>query len=610
MCGILGSENLRVSLEEFTEATKSLVHRGPDNTGIKDFQSAFLGHTRLSIIDLSEEANQPMQNRSGRYWILFNGEIYNYLEIRSDLQQNHGYEFLTGSDTEVLLAAFEVFGEGFVTRLNGMFSIVIYDSLEGVHYLYRDRVGIKPLYYMQKGDTLVYSSEIKAIIALVGSSKPDRMALRSFLNIGYIPEPLTAYGDIRKFPSGSIGIYKDGELNIRHFWNSSDYFLNKRTHNNPVKQILRLIENSVSKRLIADVPVGTFLSGGIDSSLVTLLANRAYGTKLPAFHVSFENSSYDESVYARDIARRCGAEYHEICLRESEALEQVESIIDNYDEPFADPSAIPTSMISRYAVKFVKVSLSGDGGDELFYGYGRYQIGQFVSNPLVKILKPILNYGFSKLPSERFKRISRMFHTGSQGQFLPHLFSQEQGFFSQSELDQHFPGLLDSSQDVPYYKQLNLVENQNIFDINSYLKDDLLVKVDRASMQHSLEVRVPLLDHELLEYILMTPFKEKWKNGTLKHLLKEVMLNYFPPGLFNRPKWGLSPPMVKWLRTDLKYLADQYLSVEVIESCGLVNVKYAEYIKQQYYIRGVDHWYYRIWTLILLHRWWLNNTIK
>ncbi len=387
MCGIVGyySENNKFSKSELTESTRALINRGPDAEGYFYDDVTGLGHRRLSVIDLSESANQPMYSPCGRYVIVYNGEVYNFREIAKML----AVKLRTSSDTEVILQSFIKWGTQFVSMLNGMFAIVIYDKQERKLHLFRDRIGIKPLYYYWDGDNFAFASELKALMKFHFININKRIndkAINQFLYLGYIPEPDTIYRDIYKFPSGSYALFYNNNLKITPYWNIKEKIRNNTIDNyKEAKQKLNeLINDSVRYRLISDVPYGTFLSGGTDSSLVTAVAQKLTNNKLKTFSIGFKESKYNESGYAKAVAEYLGTEHHEFIVSYKDAIELVDEITDTYDEPYADSSAIPTMLVSKLAKKYVTMTLSGDGGDELFYGYGANLWAKRLSNPFIK----------------------------------------------------------------------------------------------------------------------------------------------------------------------------------------------------------------------------------
>ena len=609
MCGITGIFSITPpSREEIVNLTDTLVHRGPDAQGYYVNNQVAFGHRRLSIIDLDARANQPFYSQNGRYVMVFNGEIYNYKILTVELTQA-GISLRTTSDTEVLIESFALWGTGFVHKLKGMFAFVIHDVQLNRLYLYRDRVGKKPLYYFQSDRLFVFASEIKALLKhpeIKSNLKVKKSTVASFLQLGYIQQPQTFYENIFKFPAGHYGILSpDFRFSILPYWNVSHYLKTSHhiTEQNALGQLKTLVDEAVTSRLMADVPLGIFLSGGIDSSLVTAVASKT--TKLKTFSIGFKESKFDESVYAEQIAKHVGTDHHRYILNEHDAVGLVEQYLNHFDEPFADTSAIPTMLVSQCARKEVTVALTGDGGDELFLGYGSYTWADRLANPLWRTLRPAIQLAMSSMPSPRWKRASHLFEKVRPGKLRRHIFSQEQYLFSDSEIRDKALRDMDYYFDWPYddFRYLSVLseaERQALFDFQFYLRDDLLVKVDRASMYYGLECRCPLLDHSLVEFAVNLPESLRKRNLTSKYLLKKILFEMVPEKYFDRPKWGFSIPLAQWLKNDLSYLMD-YLTVEQLERTGVFNAPYIRDLVDRFY-KGEEYLYNRLWAVIIIQR--------
>lgn len=604
MCGIAGLYNPNgTSRQHLKLMADAIGHRGPDADGYFVHSNFGIAHRRLSIIDLSTAANQPMQSGCGRYQMVFNGEIYNYHEVTKDLK----VALKTNSDTEVLVEAFAQWGPEMVNRLNGMFSIAILDTHQNQIYLFRDRLGIKPLFVFQNKGLLAFASELKAIKALGSAFNPtvNNESIPYFLHLGYIPEPLTIYNEVTKFPAGHWAVFDGESLKMQCYWSAEDRILKNAISNEKiaVDQLESLVTESVQKRLMSDVPFGTFLSGGIDSSLVSALAQNVSSEKLKTFSIGFKDAKYNEANFAREVAEHLKTEHHEYMVTEQDALDLVLEIIPQYDEPYADSSAIPTMLVSKMARQEVKMTLSGDGGDELFMGYGSYQWARRMNNPIIKGLRTPIGSILSS-GNDRYKRVAKLFQFNPNDYLPAHIFSQEQYLFRTQEISDLLIAPTDrlSFKNPETDRKLSIIENQALFDLNYYLKDDLLTKVDRASMKYSLETRVPLLDHNVVEFALNLDESLKIRNGVSKYLLKTVLFRHVPEKLFHRPKWGFSVPLGRWLHTELKFLVDDYLSKENIETIGLVNYSKVSQLVQKFN-SGQNHLYNRIWVLIMLHNW-------
>jgi asparagine synthase (glutamine-hydrolysing) len=623
MCGITGyiSFDKKFSEEELHKMTNAISHRGPDAFGYYLDEVVGLGHRRLSIIDLSESANQPMHSACNRYVIVFNGEVYNYQEIANELKLNFKTNFKTSSDSEVILEAFAQYGVEFIHKLNGMFAIAIYDKIKHELFVFRDRMGIKPLYYFWDGENFAFASELKALTKLSFIPiKIDQNSIFQFLHFGYIPAPQSIYKSIKKMVSGTWFKISKNNMESHKYW-AINQQINEKVVTKEKEAIIKLSDllmSSVQYQIKSDVPFGVFLSGGIDSSLITAYAVNLSGVKVNTFSIGFEENKYNESTYAKAVANHLGTHHHEFIVSHQNAIDLIDTIFDAYSEPFSDSSSIPTMLVSKLAKKQVTVTLSGEGGDELFLGYGAYQWAKRLNNPFIKTLRHPIS-SLLKL-TNRFRRHGNYFLYPDRDLMYSHIFSQEQNFFSLPELnDVVTQELLLSSGNINieylnYFgleinqlkRKLNSMEKQAIFDLNFYLQDDLLTKVDRASMFYSLETRVPYLDHRIIEYTLNISPTLKYKNNTTKYLLKEILYQYVPKALFNRPKQGFAIPLEKWLQKELRYLIEDNLSKQVVEKYGFVNFNYVELLKKQFF-SGNIYLYNRIWLLIVLHKWLQKN---
>ncbi len=640
MCGIAGYFSATRGLDEVSLAamTNSLQHRGPDSSGYFRDDFAGLGHRRLSIIDLSSRANQPMTSANSRYVIVYNGEVYNYREIgammsvRSDVSVP--YQFRSASDTEIILEGFSKWGVDVVQQLNGMFAFAIYDKQDHALYLFRDRIGIKPVYYYWDGNLFVFASELKSLKAAGCLNLTyNQNALYQFLHLGYIPAPHTCYNNVFKLPAASyIKIDVTGMQVFKYYDIKQKLSSSVITDKSQAMVMLSdLMTSSVQYQLKSDVPFGVFLSGGIDSSLVTAQASMLSGIKVKTFSIGFEEFSHNESTYAKAVASYLDTDHHEFIVSVKDAVSLIEKMLSIYDEPFGDSSAIPTMLISRLARNYVTVSLSGEGGDELFFGYGFYRWARRLSNPAIRISRKALATVFARM-SSRYQRVSRMLDYQSDT-FLPgHIFSQEQYYFSMNEIRElaikdlafnikddflfndnnvlSFSGDIKSVNRVKVSeRKLTPMEIQALFDLQFYLPDDLLTKVDRASMSYSLETRVPYLDHRVLEFALnLSPYL-KYHNGISKFILKEILYKYLPKHLFERPKQGFAIPLNKWLGKEMKFLIDVYLDDTIVKKHGFVDSEKVKVMVKQY-LSGTEFLFNRLWLLIVLHHWLENNKMS
>ncbi len=602
MCGIAGYISENFNSEELLNSIRTLSHRGPDNISVWNDKNTGLAHARLSILDLSISANQPMTSKSGRYVMVYNGEVYNFKELKA----KYKIQTKTTSDSEVILELFEQKGAGFVNELNGMFAIAIYDKQNDKLFLFRDRLGIKPLFYFFDKENFCFASEIKALLKFEYINKCKGLkdnVIYDFLHLGYIPEPNTFFKNIYKFPSGSFAEYSGKALKINKYWNIDEKITENTidSFSKAKEQLSYLIEDSVKKRMISDVPLGTFLSGGIDSSLVSAIAQKYSNTSINTFSIGFKENKFNESEYAKKVAKHIGSNHTEFIVSHKDVAEQIDNFFNIYDEPFADSSGLPVILVSQLAKQQVSVVLSGDGGDELFHGYGMYLWAKRLNKPLVNVFKNQIKF-LLKFGASRYKRVSHLFDFKQNEDIASHIFSQEQYFFSGKELDVLLNHNQNSSKfSIDCKRKLSVVEKQSIFDIKNYLKDDLLVKVDRASMLSALEVRVPLLDHRIVEYAINLNEKLKINNKEQKFILKQILFDYLPKEFFDRPKWGFSIPLESWLKNELIYLLEKYTSKEIINKYNIVNYKLVLNLKNRY-LNGQTYLYNRLWLIVVLHK--------
>ncbi|ADG94196.1 asparagine synthase (glutamine-hydrolyzing) [Arcobacter nitrofigilis DSM 7299] len=559
MCSILGYFNTALSYSEVVKQNSIMVHRGPDDTIVKEYKflnkNLYFGHNRLSIQDLENHANQPMENE--RFIIVFNGEIYNHFEIRTQLQFS---KFRTTSDTETILWAFTEFGiEKAIEQFIGMFAIGLFDKIAQKLYLIRDRVGIKPLYYtMQKGE-FSFASELKGFGEHLKKTTSNK-ALIQFMTLGYIPNDNSYYDGINKLPPAHYAIFDGVNIDIKKYWDLPEEKINI-SYNEAVKETEQLIRSSIKYRLLADVEVGSFLSGGIDSSLVSSIMQQESSQKLKTFSIGFEDKFYDESVYAKEIAKYIGSEHYEYKFGIQDVFKLLEDFDKFYDEPFGDASSLPMLLLSDKTKDYVTVALSGDGGDELFLGYDRYFTTESYYKKLKQIpqsLRTILSVIGKYSGQDKLKKISYPLKQLSEQNLYALLYSSTKPWELNSLFDKEFSresfGKYEVSlQDILEYELDgdSLIDSLSRLDFHRYLPDDILTKVDRASMSYSLEARVPLLDHRIVEFAYSLPIKLKLKHGP-KSILKEILYKEVPKELIERPKRGFSVPLKHWFRKELK----------------------------------------------------------
>jgi asparagine synthase (glutamine-hydrolysing) len=613
MCGIAGFLSHRLQEKQLSLITKRLAHRGPDAEGLFfDNQSGInigLGHRRLSIIDLSSAANQPMVSQCGRYTIIYNGEVYNFREIAG--LKLHGFSWRTHSDTEVILESFARYGVNCFEWFNGMFALAIWDKHEKKLYVSRDRIGIKPFYYYNEGKEFIFASELKSLQELLQQPSLNGEAITNFLYLGYIPQTQTVYSSCSKLLPGHYAIVgSEGIETIQPFWQLEKQILKDTLKDKKYakERLKSLMENAVQKCLISDVPLGIFLSGGVDSSLVAAIAQKYKKEKIKTFSIAFKEGRYDESGFAQQVADHVGSDHHKFTVGEEEGIDIIHDFLNIYDEPFGDMSGIPTYLVSRLARKQVTVTLCGDGGDELFMGYGFYTWAQRLANPILKPFHHLIHKILYNAGKNNYRSRSFLFNYPKR-MLNSNIFSQCHGNWSLLESEQLLNNKTDyrfNEELLPTKRKLTAAERQSFFDIKNYLAEELLPKVDRASMQHGLEVRVPFLDSKLIDFALNLDESLKMNKGEQKYLLKEVLYDYVPAQFFDRPKWGFAVPMQEWLRGKLSHLIDDYLAPSKIEQAGVLNNEMVQsYIKK---FKGGEYFrYHRIWLLIILQKWLLEK---
>jgi asparagine synthase (glutamine-hydrolysing) len=621
MCGISGIYHKNNIIKGTEKLFLSVLnHRGPDAKGVFMNHDIMLCHNRLSIIDLSSEANQPYFSNNKRYCVIYNGEIYNYKDIAEEIKQKRNQEFVfkTSSDTEVIVEAFSIWGLEFIHKLRGMFSIVIFDTQENDLYIFNDRIGIKPLFYSFQGERLIFSSELKTFSAYISPELSiNENAINLYLHMGFIPAPFTIYNEVKKISPGSYLHYKNGRLETHLYWELKNKITKNLYSDNQetLENISSLISSSVKEHLVSDVPVGIFLSGGIDSSLITAIAADLSTKKINTFSIGFEENKFNESVHAAKIARYLGTNHNEYILSNKMALGLIDELIDVYDEPFADSSALPTMIVSKLAKEKVTVALSGDGGDELFLGYGAYTWANRLNNPAIRKSRHVIATALAVFKDNRKKRASKYFNFDN-GTFLPsHILSQEQNLFSAEEV-RLLRGKLPQLEmirnkmavdDLP--RKLNPMEVQALFDIHNYLPSDLLTKIDRASMRYSLETRVPLLDHRVLEMSINISTSLKNRSNESKYILKQMLYKYIPSTFFERPKRGFAIPLEEWLSHELKEFILDHLNADNLKKTAIIkNPVYVNNLCNQFY-KGETFLYNRLWTLAVLHYWKSKSTV-
>jgi asparagine synthase (glutamine-hydrolysing) len=597
MCGICGFLSKKdVSIDSLRDMNVLMRHRGPNDSGEEIYSVGGgyylgLGQCRLSILDLSEKGHQPMHSIDKRISLVFNGEIYNYREIRSQLSD---YTFISDCDTEVIIAAYLKWGISFVDKMNGMFAISLYDRKEDKLYLIRDRIGKKPLYYYLHDEEIVYASELKPIMSYPHFSKQINMnVMPTFLIQQYINAPDTIFDSVYKVKPGQIVEFSKGIIKTFMYWDLFQVYSEKKL--TPVKnydtakeELKDLLVTAVKKRLIADVPVGSFLSGGYDSSLMSAIAQEVFPGKLKTYSVGFHDEEFNEAIYAKEIAKHLGTDHKELYVNEQDMFDALDDLVFYYDEPFADSSQIPTMLVSKLAKEDVTVTLSGDGGDELFCGYGVYDLVKKAQK--LDVLGGLLYQG-SKLPLIRkmnllehlpvsVRTISLNRNKMTKTQLLSNTYEKNiNAICGITDGIYRFPIELDIKEKDWQVKRM-------LVDMVTYLPGDILCKVDRASMKYSLEARCPILDKEIIEYSFRLPHEFKYNNGNKKHILKDIAYDYIPKEMLERPKKGFAIPLDKWLRSNLKEQLTEFSRKEYLKNQNLFNPKYTEIFVDNYISNG------------------------
>ncbi|TVR41755.1 MAG: asparagine synthase (glutamine-hydrolyzing) [Cryomorphaceae bacterium] len=622
MCGIAGIFNYSQPIsagdeDRLLKAVEKIAHRGPDFRQVRAYGKLCLGHARLSILDTSAASNQPMQTEDGRYAIVFNGEIYNFKSLRSDLEKL-GHYFTTTGDTEVLLKAWAQWGPGCLERLNGFFAFAVYDSQLETMWLARDRMGIKPLYYNLQPDIICFGSEMSVFKVLGVNPELDVDALHLFFQLTYIPAPYTALKGVQKLMPGEFLTVRDRKVEKQPYFDLQKRTASADSYESAVENVRQLLDESVRMRLVSDVPLGTFLSGGIDSSIVSYIASQ-HLSGINTFSVGFDDHAYlDESACAAQVAGHIGSTHHEIRVGKNEMEEAAFAVLNHLDEPFADSSSIAVYMLSKYTARHVKVILSGDGADELFGGYRKhmalYRASQkSASNLILKSAAPLLSLLPGGSRSDKQGDFLRKLRKYSDGLRLPFReryhqwlrWTDEATVFSLLKEKHHQALIFDQ---LP---GLDLDEN----DFNSVLisdqlfllPNDMLAKVDKMSMAHGLEVRTPFLDHHLVQYVNNLPSGYKLNASSGKLMLRNAFHSVLPAEVFNRPKKGFEVPMESWLRSTLKELVVKFSNRQLIEEQAVFNPSVLEDIQRDFYQLHNNKHASLLWSFLVFQSWWFST---
>lgn len=644
MCGIAGFWDTaqRMTTDGLSNLVQrmadTVTHRGPNDGGVwVDGQVGLaLGHRRLAIVDLSPEGHQPMLSANNRYVVVFNGEIYNFLDLRRQLESS-GHAFRGHSDTEVMLASITQWGvQAAIQRFNGMFAFALWDRQERVLYLGRDRLGEKPLYYGWMNQTFLFGSELKALkIHPHFQPQIDRNVLALFLRYNYIPAPYSIYQNLYKLPPGTLLTWNGSESHPAPvpYWSARAAAEQgvampfSGTETDAIADLEALLQDAVGLRTIADVPLGAFLSGGIDSSTVVALMQAQSSQPVKTFTIGFYEDHYDEADYAKAVAQHLGTDHTELYITPEEALAVIPKLPTLYDEPYSDVSQIPTFLVSQLAKQSVTVSLSGDGGDELFAGYNRYFLGRKIWNTIgwiPPVLRQMAAQGITQVSAKSWDRVFAnvsalvppKLHSANPGHKLHRLaeiLAAPNPDVMYRQFVSHWQNpaavVLGSGEppttlsDRQQWAQLaDFTQRMMFLDMMTYLPDDILVKVDRASMGVSLEARVPFLDHRVVEFAWRIPLSMKIRHGQGKWLLRQVLYKYVPPALIERPKMGFGVPIGRWLRGPLRDWAEALLNEHRLQQEGFLNPLPIRQMWAEHLSENRD-WQYALWDVLMFQSW-------
>ena len=621
MCGIAGRFNFRTNAPVDGEVVRSmcalLAHRGPDGEGVYASGAVGLGHRRLAIIDLSDAGKQPMTSVDGRLWITFNGEIYNFLELREAFEKT-GYVFRSHSDTEVILAAYAQHGVQCLEVLRGMFAFAIWDASARTLFMARDRLGKKPLYYRLDDDGISFASEPKAFLAEPAfRATPDLQSISHYLSYQYVPSPRSAFAGVSRLSPAHYLLVSDGSVSTRRYWTLRYEPKQVIDEDEACEVLVATLRQATKLRMISDVPLGAFLSGGVDSSAVVALMAEQSSAPVKTFSIGFDEKRFDELEYARLVAQRYGTDHHEFIVR-PDAVGIFDKLVWHYNEPFADSSAIPTYYLAQLTRQHVTVALNGDAGDENFAGYDRYVSGglraRYEQIPMA--VRRALGTIAGRIPSRpgggntlaRAKRLAEASalppaarYAVDMMQFDPWMRTAlcTPEFLATADVPN--PATLVADEYVGC-DAIEPIDSMLAADVNRYLPDALLVKVDIATMAHSLEGRSPLLDHEFMEFAATLPVDYKRRGGTSKYIFKRAVRGLVPDEILDRPKKGFSVPLEVWFRGELRQMAYDVLLDSRTTSRGYFRRNVVSRLLDEH-VRGVRNWHEQLWNLLMLEMW-------
>lgn len=610
MCGIAGFIDLQHSRDRAEQIIDSMCkiirHRGPDEQGVWVGDGVALGMRRLSIIDV-DGGQQPIFNEDQSILIVFNGEIYNYRELQTELQQR-GHRLRTNSDTETIIHTYEEYGDDCVQHLRGMFTFAIWDRRRQRLLIARDRFGKKPLNYYWDGQRLIFASEIKSLLAAGIPREINSIALDEYLTYNYVPAPNTLFKDVMKLPAAHILIYQNGRLNTKRYWELPFAPTCQDDEATAIERTRTLLQEAVRIRLMSEVPLGVFLSGGIDSSIIVALMSQILLQPVKTFSIGFEEDDYSELSYARQVAKHFGTEHHEFIVR-PDLVSVLPELIWAYDEPFADSSMLPTYYVSKLARKHVTVVLTGDGGDEIFGGYSRYK-SEASTNCIPTFVRLMAGYGSTLMPNgiRGKKRFSSMrydldkryvqYFTPFSDCSRPSMYQRD--FFAHIRNHDPYELFINEFHRISH---LDIIAQMQYVDVRTYLANDILVKVDKASMFNSLETRAPLLDHMLAEYVSSLLPTVRMNNGELKSLLKKIAVDLLPSEILTRPKQGFGVPIKHWFRSDLTNFTRDLLDSQRARQRGIFNPQFIRNLLKTHASTKLVNHSNAIWSLLCLELW-------
>jgi asparagine synthase (glutamine-hydrolysing) len=594
MCGIYIT-NIPYDKNTIEQRLTSIKFRGPDNTGYLKVNGVSLAHLRLSIIDLDSRSNQPMQFE--KLYIVYNGEIYNFKPIKEELK-NLGYHFTTTSDTEVLLKGYKEWGANLVPKLNGMFAFCIYDPSNQTVFCARDRLGVKPFYYYWKDGVFEICSQLRP---LSEGKDISSEAVSIYLDCGYIPSPYSIFKEVHKLPPGNTMIIdlQNNKLEIKEYWHLQRVILSDISYEDAKNQLHDLLKDSVKIRLESDVPIGSFLSGGIDSALISSIASKVSEKPINTFTIGFEDTKYDESSIAAEFAKIIGANHTETICKPEDAINLISKFVEVYDEPFADSSALPSLLLNSVTKQYVTVALSGDGGDESFLGYNHFDsVAKFIK--FERIPKAIRFFALQMFGSNHFEnsfpKLRRVLNIKTTNHFIQAIFI---GYDSLQKIrNKSWLSIYDN------YKNLasNPIQKAADLNIKLWLENDSNVKVDRASMAFSVEIRSPFLDYRVIEFARTLPVSYRFENGTRKKILRDILKEYIPERVFNQPKKGFAIPLGSWIKKQLKTEFISNLSDDFLNSMPNLNVsKFKEIFND--HLKGKNDYSFDIWKVYVFSKW-------